>query len=1798
MTSSVKFRINGKQQRNITELDWKADTLGVSNLRVYSLTAERGTGGEAFLETLQDGDVVEVELENGLRFWTSPKALRDEVFAELGVTRGANEVFEIPAQIPSVGADRGLGSLVIKVLRFFTPTIETVAAAELARKVEKGGLEGGKGETRLYRCVTKDGELTLEAVDAGQIPTDKTALLLLHGTGSSTRGSFGELWNDKGSDWARRDSWLKLLGAYDTVLALEHCTLTENPVQNLLVLLDTLPAGLALHVMSHSRGGMVGELLCRGSAADGQAPFSDTELASFLKADPKKLRGDLDRLNQALKDKRVRVERFVRTACPARGTTLASGRLDIYFSALRALLGLVPGVIGDVLDGLAELAAGVAGKRTDPSVLPGIEAMVPGSPLVKLLNNPTARVQGRLRVISGDIEGGTLGSTFLTLLADPLFLSKHDLVVNTDSMYAGAQRSDGAAYVFYEGPEISHFRYFTNRPSVEKLEAALSAKEPGEDGFKPYEIAKPVEPVVSRGAAEARARHTVFLLPGIMGSHLEIRKNRVWLDFAELALGGMGRLRLNQMGVQEETLVGGCYNGMINALSGAYNVVPFPYDWRVSVKQTAERLAAAIEAKLDELEKSVAGGLPVSIVAHSMGGVVVRALIRFHENTWKRLCGHKDARVIMLGTPTKGSHAMAMVLTGQDGLMRRLAMVDFQNDLAELLAIVGEFPGVAELLPEELLDPAKWRELRNGAENAAWMPPADAILKAAKKVRSEIDGIALDGERVYYIAGSAQATPCAVSVAAGEDGKPQVVFEATARGDGRVTWENGIPDKVRAWYADARHGDLCKAEKCCAAVGDLLRNGDTSQLAKVAPVSRGAQDSFAMPIERSVLHPDYEELLAAALCSTPNRVHAGAVSKIRVEVVHGSLEFASHPILVGHYRGDTLVSAEADLDRHLGGQLRDAHQLGLYPGEANTAQVFHNDKAQPKGAIVVGLGEVGELAPGILESAISRGIRAYAASLADCHGGPRETQRGISVLLIGTNGAGVSVATAVAAILRGIDKALQNLEKHHLGNRLVLEEIELVEIYQDRAIQAAHALQDAARDDTLVQRFDLSGTAQVQCRRGAKRRAFCEDTPDWWQRLVIREDECGALSFDVIGDRARTENHTQIIQRKLVDKLIEDALADPTPGNAAAATLFQMLTPNELKQYAPDQRNMVLMLNEATARYPWELMVEDTTVGKGGSRDPASVRGGMVRQLDTSNYRKKVMHATDKSALIIGHPNLPKGKFPSLPGAVKEAREVQKRLSDFNYDVNPVIERDAATIMEELFRREYLILHLSGHGVYREQTEFEQKPQCREKRPWISGMVIGDDLFLTPAEIRQMTTVPELAFINCCHLGKIEDENRDFRSPNLPALAANLGAELINMGVRAVVAAGWAVDDGAAQLFAKVFYEAMLGGKDFGTAVREARKSTYLTYPHNNTWGAYQCYGDPSYALCNGGSHPETGSREYRFVHPEEAIVALDNISGEAAILQECEIDFCRKQVRAIHDSLSPAWLEKAQILAALGRAWGELGEFAEAVDCYEKASIAESGEAPLAAIEQLCNLRARNAVACYAQDGMNAATRLKEAMEELDQAEKEAAAVLTIGQTVERHIMLGSVHKRRALVLAQHLLNSTGSDKEGKKHLKDALEKMRKAYDSADQLHRTNNRQAIYPYPLLYSTASRILLAMLAKQSNLDIDQLQGELQKAREAGQTRDRENPCYWDAIAGTEAELLETLAAGTRSQPDKPADTGWIEPIAQKYRTAQERDGSPRERRSVQDHLDFLATIADVAGRAEAATSLRTLKGKIA
>ena len=133
------------------------------------------------------------------------------------------------------------------------------------------------------------------------------------------------------------------------------------------------------------------------------------------------------------------------------------------------------------------------------------------------------------------------------------------------------------------------------------------------------------------------------------------------------------------------------------------------------------------------------------------------------------------------------------------------------------------------------------------------------------------------------------------------------------------------------------------------------------------------------------------------------------------------------------------------------------------------------------------------------------------------------------------------------------------------------------------------------------------------------------------------------------------------------------------------------------------------------------------------------------------------------------------------------------------------------------------------------------------------GVVLSNGTFLGPAEIRAMRVVPELVFINCCHLGAApvasvlaaDQANRSIY--DRAHFASSVARELIAIGVRCVIAAGWAVDDGAAKAFARTFYGCLLDGERFIDAVAHARQAAHKF--EGNTWAAYQCYGDPDWRL-------------------------------------------------------------------------------------------------------------------------------------------------------------------------------------------------------------------------------------------------------------------------------------------------------------------------------------------------------------
>ncbi len=454
-----------------------------------------------------DDDLVEMEFENNgrrWRQWTTVGQLRSD-FARAGavtVNRDGRQEFTIPYAWEASDKTRfGATEIALKALKVFgididikgkvidkiaDPTAKRAAASVAAyfeSQIEKYHPFG------LYRF-EKLPEVGEQITSPAQLSAAEPLLLFLHGTASSSAGSFGKL--------AGKPEWDALRKAYaGRILALEHRTFSVTPIQNALDAAQLLPDGARLHLVSHSRGGLVGEMLCLGQAGASRANFDalterfaggkDASLAAEREAQ----RQQLKQLWELLEKKKIRVERFVRVACPARGTTLASKRMDVLASAVINAVGFIPGIkenpLAEFTYDLAKATLlALVKQKADPRSLPGIEAMVPDSPIIEFLNDAALATQADLAVIAGDIEVGNLKSTIPALIGNSFFWAQNDLVVNTRSMSEGMRREGGAVCYFDQGADVSHFNYFINDDTRRMLQRWLMRGESDRIGeFKP-----------------------------------------------------------------------------------------------------------------------------------------------------------------------------------------------------------------------------------------------------------------------------------------------------------------------------------------------------------------------------------------------------------------------------------------------------------------------------------------------------------------------------------------------------------------------------------------------------------------------------------------------------------------------------------------------------------------------------------------------------------------------------------------------------------------------------------------------------------------------------------------------------------------------------------------------------------------------------------------------------------------------------------------------------------------------------------------------------------------------------------------------------------------------------------------------------------------------------------------------------------------------------------------------------------------------------------------------------------------
>ena len=665
---------------------------------------------------------------------------------------------------------------------------------------------------------------------------------------------------------------------------------------------------------------------------------------------------------------------------------------------------------------------------------------------------------------------------------------------------------------------------------------------------------------------------------------------------------------------------------------------------------------------------------------------------------------------------------------------------------------------------------------------------------------------------------------------------------------------------------------------------------------------------------------------------------------------------------------------------------------------------------------------------------------------------------------------------------------------------------------------------------------------------------------NWWRRVEITAEKNGDLHFVALTDRARAEVRHQFLQRKLIDGFVRESITTTQYNADFAATLFELLFPNAFKAQTGESADLVLVVDAESAQYPWELLAQRS------AGEPLAVRCGILRQLKTADYRDMQAPRAD-FALVIGDPP---SQYPPLVAAEKEAEDVATELEKAGYKVVKRVKADAAPLkaVTELFARDYRIVHLAGHGAYDEDD------------PKKSGMVLGKNRFLTAAEIGQLPVVPDLVFINCCHLGKVMKPKR---FPRVNKMAASMAEELIKMGVRAVVAAGWAVEDEPARLFARKFYRAILYGQTFGNAVLTARQETYKHYPASNTWGAYQCYGDPSFLLApTAAGIPSGGAGVSGYVSAREFEEELDDLCTLCAEVRDGQIDggmALRQRLTEAHRGRVTDW-DDGRIHSAFGRAWADLGEFDLAIESYHEALKHPGADAPLQVIDHLVQqliLRADGRIRAEASRP-GPPPQTSESAEPLAEARNQLASLLTIYTTPNRLVALGDVYKRLARVASDAVRQG-------------CLENARKNYQDAYSLAQQNERLNLNDIRAGLSWVTMEFLLDASPKKDMKAHWMEIIARCEQAAAETalhfpdaarRLAAAHAALRRLHAAHAALLRQLIVGTLRGRMTPEKKKANDQVVESYRHASE------ERVAALDHLDFLITI--LSGRGPAAVKV--------
>ncbi len=384
-----------------------------------------------------------------------------------------------------------------------------------------------------------------------------------------------------------------------------------------------------------------------------------------------------------------------------------------------------------------------------------------------------------------------------------------------------------------------------------------------------------------------------------------------------------------------------------------------------------------------------------------------------------------------------------------------------------------------------------------------------------------------------------------------------------------------------------------------------------------------------------------------------------------------------------------------------------------------------------------------------------------------------------------------------------------------------------------------------------------------------------------------------------------------------------------------------------------------------------------------------------------------------------------------------------------------------------------------------------------------------------------------------------------------------------------VIAAGWPVDDADAEMFALRFYDEMLDGACFIDAVGAARKMVYADAAdgrRGNTWGAYQCSGDPHYRLTD-RARATAGQPDFddaaAWARSRGAVVrALDDLVDRMGRSKVADDPGFAGQIAAIGTAMRKrGWQTDADLAAKEAAALVGLDRMDEAIDALDRVCGGAEVDAPVRAFELLHDLRAERAF----RQARRGALPYPEARALVERATKDLTTLIRlVGANSRRRRLLAGCHARAA-VLAQV------------PDAKDHLDRMVQVHAEATG-YRTSGAPlsgtgapSIEPDHLVdWLIGELILFYWFSQRRPTGFVELVG---KASNLAMLNQQDEPSLAHAILEARAELLRAMA-------DEDAWHGAA--LKQRFLTVYDRylpQGARAAFRPVIRHLDFVATVLD-------------------